>query len=109
MTSPPAGKTPEVETIEICFFFSRPGSKVFVPPDETLLEKIDIEYVRAGEIDEADHNFYIRIIEWVDWNTVIVDYGSVRGPLSGGGADGMKLQYIDGNWIIIDDGTDWIS
>ena len=105
-TSLPARKTPEIEPFEICFFFSRPGHKVLVPAEKTLLEQIDLDYVRAGEVE---HHFYVKIIEWIDWNTVILDFGSVRGPLNGGGARGMKLQYVDGKWIIIEEGSYWVS
>jgi len=98
------------ETTLIYFGFSRAGSDALVPPSKSLIDQIGISEIRAlKDTEDGECLFYIKIVEWIDWETVIVDYGSVFGPLSGGGANGVELKHTDGKWEIIDVESDWIS
>ena len=88
---------------------SRPGSDVLVPPSSALIESIGIPEIRQfRETVDGEFLFYIKILKWIDWETVEVDYGS-HGALSGGGADGVKLKFTDGEWTIIETGSYWVS
>jgi hypothetical protein len=89
---------------------SRSDSDVLVPPSQSLIEKIGIPEIRPlKDTKDGECLFYIKIVKWIDWETVIVDYGSHDGPLSGGGSNGVKLRFVDGEWTIIEYDSFWVS
>jgi len=106
-------ETPSNESNEprlIYLGVSRPGSDVLIPPSASLIERIGIPEIRQlKETEYGECLFYIKIVQWIDWETVVVDYGSHDGPLSGGGADGVKLRFVDGEWTVIETGSFWVS
>ena len=86
------------------------GSDSLTAPSRKFLNAVDIPGLTPMAGTEDEHPFfYIKIIRWVDWQTVVVDYGSVDGPLAGGGVDGATYRYKDGTWELVDYGSHWVS
>ena len=86
------------------------GSDAIAPPSLKFLNEVDISGLTpmTGSDDEYPF-FYMKVVRWIDWDTVVVDWGSVDGPLAGGGADSATYRFTDGSWELVDDGSYWIS
>lgn len=88
----------------------RTGSNVLTPPSPRFLQDVGISGLEPmTDLGSEYPFFYIKIVKWIDWNTVIVDYGYVEGPLAGGGADGATYRFKDGVWEMVDAGSYWVS
>ena len=107
--SKPASTLPD-STDTLFVGIGHTGSDALSPPSLKFLDEVNVPGLTPMTgLDDEHPFFYIKIVRWVDWETVIVDYGSVDGPLAGGGADSVTYRHKDGTWELVDYGSHWVS
>ena len=94
----------------VCFAVGQNGNRDWIPPSEALMQEIALANVQPFvNLDEKVGVYCIHNIRWLDWETVLIDYGTYYDPLSAHGANNVKLRLVDGEWQYVDAGSAWLS
>jgi len=85
-----------VESFALGAFSDPPKWEV---PSNELIAKINIDGLRAvSNCTETDAVCFVGNINWPDWNTVVVNFGTSHNLHEAAGSDSVKLEYINGTW-----------
>lgn len=86
----------------------RPNSAGLRAPSLDFLEEVGVSGIEPMT-SKADGFpfFYVHFKDWIDWNTVVIDFGLVNAPESGLGMDGATCTFEDGSWKIIHGNRMW--
>ena len=86
-------------------------------PQDSKWTKVEPEFFKAIGIDEIRplddskeiNVFYVGNINWIDWRTVVVDFGLIHTTGQGYGFEKAKYRLVNGNWSRVENGTEWIT
>ena len=73
------------------------------------LEAIGLEGLRSDGVSGADAVFYMGRIRWVDWKTVIVDFGHIDAKGRGHGFQDAQYTMTQEGWTCIKSGIEWLT
>ena len=94
----------------VYFALGHPADAKWTTPSSELLEKIDLKNVLPeNERRSGNVIFFVGDINWIDWGTVIVDYGFYRSQNECSGTERATLHHTGEEWTITENGTLWIA
>lgn len=80
----------------------RPHSAGLTAPSSEFMEEVGVTGIEPM-ISKANGFpfFYVHFKDWIDWQTVVIDFGLINAPESGRGMDGATYTLEDGSWKLI--------